>query len=197
MRLYAGLMEEIKVRLFSIDLAVSGSINLPHQLLHEYCHLQLRMACELIALACLTAHGDIQEATSLLKEWSPERIFDKLTKLHPYFYPWPVEWLPKREDGVALFRHVHEGFLTKEGLLELNGLCGDALHRGSLKKLLRPKMPLIKKFPEITQACIEIRALLEHHRIVLLDNNLIFCNLSDPENGGAVEDRLRRNESAR
>jgi hypothetical protein len=187
MSLYGGLMEEIKVRLFSIDMAVSGSIELPHQLLHEYCYLQLRMVCELIALGCLTAHGDIQEATSLKNEWSADRIVDKLTKLHEHFYPWPVEWLGSTPDGVLQFKHVFDGFLTKQELLTLNGMCGDALHRGSMKKLLKPKMPIVKKFPEITEACAKIRRLLEHHRIVLLDNNIIFCNLSDPDNNGRVE----------
>jgi hypothetical protein len=30
----------------------------------ELIYLQLRMICELIALACLTAHGDVPETTS-------------------------------------------------------------------------------------------------------------------------------------
>jgi hypothetical protein len=187
MRLYAGVMEEIKVRLFSIDMAVSGSMELPQQLLHEYSHLQLRMVCELIALSCLVAHGDIQEATSLKNEWSADRILDKLTRLHEHFYPWPVEWLGETPDGTLQFKHVLDGFLTKQELLTLNGRCGDALHRGSLKKLLKPKMPTVRKFPEVADACAKIRKLLEHHRIVLLDNNLIFCNLSDPDNNGRVE----------
>ena len=56
-----------------------------------------------------------------------------------------------------------------------------------MKKLLKQKMPVVKKFPEIADACHNIVRLLDHHRIVLLDNNLIFCNLSDPDNGGRVE----------
>jgi hypothetical protein len=180
-------MEEIKVRLLSIDFATSGQMALPHQLTHEYCYLQLHMICELIALACLVAHGDIQETTALKNDWSADRILDKLTKLHEHFYPWPVEWLPERPDGVLPFKHIEDGFLTKEEFLKLNGRCGNTLHRGSLRKLLKPKMPVVKKFPEIADACSRIRRLLEHHRIVLLDNNLIFCNLSDPDNGGRVE----------
>jgi hypothetical protein len=182
MGLYAGLMEETKVRLASIEFAISGQTPMPHQLIVEFSYLQLRMICELVALACLTAHGDIQETTSLSNEWSADRILAKLAKLHEHFYPWPVEWLPE-QDGTLQFRHIHDGFLTREDLLKLNGRCGDALHRGSLKKLLKPKMPVVKRFPEIADNCARIRTLLEHHRIVLLDSDIIFCNLSDEKNG--------------
>jgi hypothetical protein len=61
--LYAAIMEEAKIRLNSIDMALAGTTILPHQLVREFCFLQLRMLCELIALGCLTAHGDVVEAT--------------------------------------------------------------------------------------------------------------------------------------
>jgi hypothetical protein len=66
MNLYGGIMEEVKIRLNCIAMAAAGATGLPHPLARELCFLQLRMICELIALGCLVAHGDI-EATKVNK----------------------------------------------------------------------------------------------------------------------------------
>src|SRR5689334_21938045 len=91
MNLYAGVMEEIKIRLSSLDIAFAGGFQIPGALVREYCFLQFRMVCELIALACLTAHGDIEATTKLRKEWEADKIIKQLEALHPSFYPWPVK----------------------------------------------------------------------------------------------------------
>jgi hypothetical protein len=60
--LYTNLMEEAKIRLLTVS-AATDRIVLPAPILREFCFLQFRMVCELIALACLTAHGEIGTAT--------------------------------------------------------------------------------------------------------------------------------------
>ena len=70
MDLYANLMAEVKVRMTSIEMACSGQTGLPGPLVREFCFLQLRLICELIALGCLTAHGDIKATQS--KKWGKE-----------------------------------------------------------------------------------------------------------------------------
>lgn len=58
--LYADLMNEVKVRIAAIDAGTGGLLGaLPAPIVQEHCYLQLRMCCELIALGCLVAHGDI------------------------------------------------------------------------------------------------------------------------------------------
>jgi hypothetical protein len=57
--LYADLLEEAKVRIFSIDAVIGGGAGIPDPLAREYAYLQLRMLCEVIALGCLVAHGDL------------------------------------------------------------------------------------------------------------------------------------------
>src|ERR1017187_2239008 len=66
--LYAFFMAEIKVRIGAIN-AIGGTIEhrVPALIVREFCFLQFRMICELIALGCLTAHGDIKETTELRK----------------------------------------------------------------------------------------------------------------------------------
>ena len=52
--LYCSLMEEIKLRQHVISAVLEKQIVLPLRPAHELCYLQLRMVCELIAVACLT-----------------------------------------------------------------------------------------------------------------------------------------------
>ncbi|MGA7124937.1 MAG: hypothetical protein WBZ19_01415, partial [Chthoniobacterales bacterium] len=87
--LYANLLEEAKIRIASIEAVISGRAGLPAPLVREYSYLQLRILCELIALGCLTAHGDIKatQAPKLQKEYAADVIIKRLENLHPNFYP--------------------------------------------------------------------------------------------------------------
>jgi len=83
---YSMLMEEAKYRLLAMDTALGGRTGLPKGAIREFCFLELRMLCELIALGCLTAHGDLK--TSKLKtSYEADRIIRSLQKLHPDFFP--------------------------------------------------------------------------------------------------------------
>ena len=53
--LYANLMDEVKGRLNSIDHAGTGANRMSNPIVRELCYLQLRMLCEVIALARLAA----------------------------------------------------------------------------------------------------------------------------------------------
>ena len=79
------LMEEAKCRLLAMDIVLGGGTGLPKGAIREFCFLELRMLCELIALGCLTAHGDLK--TSKLKQvYEADRIIRRLQKLHPDFF---------------------------------------------------------------------------------------------------------------
>ena len=80
--LYADLMEEAKARIAAIDTAINKTTALlPPTFIQEFCFLQLRMLCELIALGCLVAHGDIAETSKLKAEWSADDIIKALKKI--------------------------------------------------------------------------------------------------------------------
>src|SRR5215204_5499335 len=83
-QLYADLLGEAKIRIGIINHFITGKAELPGPLIRESAFLQLRMLCELIALGCLVAHGDITRRTKLRKEWSAYRIIaGKLTPRLP------------------------------------------------------------------------------------------------------------------
>src|SRR5262249_47008743 len=90
-RVYASIMEEAKVRALSINTVRQSQLALPVFLVREFCFLELRMLCELIALGCLVAHGDIDETKSpaLQKSYHAGDIVKRLERLHPNFYPVP------------------------------------------------------------------------------------------------------------
>lgn len=88
--IYAALMEEARTRLETLRRAVDGDLGLPPFAVHDFGYLQLRLLCEIIALGCLVAHGDIAAARPLRKAYEADRIVRQLGKLHPGFYPVPA-----------------------------------------------------------------------------------------------------------
>jgi hypothetical protein len=185
MRLYCDLMEEVKIRLACIDAATMGSTGLPGPIVRELCFLQLRMICELIALGCLVAHGDIKAAHSgkFQKEYSAQNILENLGKLHPDFYPFPVI-VKRMPDGNFEMEHDSTQHFSKEELLGFYGKSGASLHRGSLKKLLKPQMPVETHFRSITSIADKIRKLLGMHTHYLFDRSQFICQLSNPNDRG-------------
>jgi hypothetical protein len=91
-QMYARLMEEIKRRQSVLaQILLNQTIPLPEMAAFEFCYLQLHKICEVFALGCLAAHGDIPEVRSKLlqKTYSADQIMKRLTEIHPEFYPVP------------------------------------------------------------------------------------------------------------
>ena len=187
---YSSIMEEAKFRALSINTITSSGVGLPVPLLREYGFLQLRMLCELIALGCLVAHGDIEgtKASVLQNEYKAGVIVKRLEKLHPKFYPSPRNLIfsPGHPGHVHLDDYDRE-FLTKGELLTLYGRCGDVLHRGSLRDLLDPKNQPPTHFRDIQDWGQKILNLLSVHLISRVGGNFHFLvALEAPQTGGNV-----------
>lgn len=194
--LYCGLMEEIKRRVAVIQDILSSKIPLPQIVAYEVCYLQLRMICELIALGCLAAHGDLLETSKrkLIKEYNADRIMKQLQQLHSSFFPQPGRQVRNPvTDKVESIEKIDTGFLSKDDLLTLYGNCGDALHRGSLKRILYS--PPIEKldFDGIRVWVKKIIELLNHHQIQLIDEAQMFWVVMNGEDGqvhGALMEKV-------
>jgi hypothetical protein len=124
------------------------------------------MICELIALGCLAAHGDIPATRSgkMQKAYEPNKILTELEKLHPDFYPIPGKQVLSSRGAPIEVLPIKSGFLTKNDLLSLWAKCGDKLHRGSMKNVDRP---FVVDFNEIAVWDQKILTLLGHHQIQL------------------------------
>lgn len=144
--LYCQLMEEIKDRLrvfrrFCIE-DPNPKHGVSHAHAHEFCYLQLRFICELIALASLIAHGDIAATKSakLRKSYKPGVILSEMAKLHSDFYPKALK--QKLDSNGRLIGWTGApDFLSKSNLAALWSECGANLHRGSIKDIEAYKTP--------------------------------------------------------
>lgn len=174
LNLYNGLMDEAKIRLSYLDSALSGRTGLPDRAVHEFSFLQLRYLCELIALSCLTAHGDIAGTSRLREEFAAGLIVTELGKLHPDFYPRPLKGV-KTGPKSYHFAASTTDFLTKADLVCLNGKCGEHLHRGKAKKLFGKNSSLPTNFPEIVSYKHKIEKLLFLHHMSLTDGRQFLC----------------------
>jgi hypothetical protein len=186
-KVYTSIMEEAKFRALSINTLTNSGYALPVPLQREYCFLQLPMLCELIALGCLVAHGDIEEtkSSSLQKEYRAGEIVKCLEKLHPNFYPSPRK--PVFSPGHVHLSDYDREFLTKSDLITLYGKCGDALHKGNLRQLLDPKSQPPADLLDIQEWGQKILNLLSVHLISRREGKFhLIVMLEASQTGGNV-----------
>lgn len=190
-QLYANLMDEVKVRIDCISTICNGRGNFPSVIVREFSYLQLRMLCELIALSCLVAHGDISslQAHQVGKSYSADEIIDRLTKLRPHFYPIPGKQIWSGPGQPVGFDVIDPSPLPKEELLSLYGKTHRYLHRGSLKKMLSMDVPIDMRvdIPEIIKYAQKINDLLSHHVIAVSERHVILCVLRNMDNNNKVQ----------
>ena len=185
---YCDLMEEIKQRMVVITNVVNGKAALPQRVAYELCHLQLRLICELIALGCLAAHGDLDEVRGkkLSKEYNADTIMKQLTELHADFYPKPSRQIIDKKTGRPLkVEPITDGFLTKADLSRLYGECGNVLHRGNLRQVLKGDKSDVD-LSSVTAWADKVLTLLGHHQIQMIDKDHQFWALMKSGEDGKV-----------
>lgn len=169
---YVNILEEIKLRIGSINHCTSGLSGIAPPFVKEFFYLQIRMICELVALGCLVAHGDIKQSSSLHDTWSADEIMKRLTALHPYFYPLAI--VPTQTANSIHLQAVHPSPLPKDQFLRLYGRCGDMLHRGNVKKLLKGQFPKQINYPELVKKAQPLIDLLSKHALVMHSGEQMF-----------------------
>jgi hypothetical protein len=189
LELYCGLMEEIKIRVKSINTVLAGQIvpPFPAAIAQEHCFVQLRMVCELIAIGCIVVHNQTSAVNAFEKLWNANDIMGRLEKLNPYFFPRAVSVI-RWPDGQGF--DIHDAIpepLTKEQFLKLYGRCGNALHRGHLRKIAT-RVPLKEiRLDEITKMLDSIVRLLRAHKISSADyKNHYICVMEDTPGGACA-----------
>lgn len=188
LEVYRSLMIEAKARALSIGALANDQRGIPSPLVLEYGFLQIRMLCEIVALGCLVAHGDLVKKAPrrITDAFEPSKIITALEDLHDDFFPVPID--PQRAQvGWHMAEHAGGHYLTKSELRKLWGRCGDILHRGNLRKVLGEKNPVQNNFADLEQAAQKIMNLLSQHRVVRADRQIAFLTfLQDASVGGGV-----------
>ena len=168
--IYVNLMAEIRDRLRSLDRSRRPEFSNPmfgeEYLAAEYGMLQLRMVCELIALACVVAHGDLPVTRSgkFKNEYSADVILKKLETFHADFFPKPIRSVPARS-GVPDLQESVDG-LNKDEMVKLYRYCLDRLHRDRVKNILSGKRRLYD-YKYLDESITKLLWLLNEHIIVL------------------------------
>lgn len=124
---YCDLMEEVKARVEAINqLMAMPGITIRTRV--ESICLQLRMLPELIVFSSLVSNKDVWQRSQ--KELQSSQDISKkvreLKRLHPNFYPSPVDLDGSTPGGEPV--HRTEGFLNEDKLIEVYGRLGNILH---------------------------------------------------------------------
>ena len=187
--IYRDLVKEVIIRAFSINTITGAQVGLHPLLIREYCFLQLRMMCELIALGCLLCHGDIEatKARKLQKAYVPADILGRLGALHPDFYPVPVT--PMQTPEGWHMADFDQDYLKKEDLIALWSRSGDHLHKGNIRRFISIDHAPPLRLDDIQSPAQNILNLLSNHRISRLGGKFHFL-IKTNEEASADEKRI-------
>jgi hypothetical protein len=183
LNLYASLMSEVKARLASVDAQLRSFKQAPDNhhatFIIEFSYLQLRRIAELTALAVLAAHNGIPKFRSklLVKQWNADALFRQLAKLNPDALPQPAIIPRDAEIGVIALALLMPGSEQSQvDLCRIYTECGDKLHTGHLRSLLRERNKTYDlKF--LKDAFSNLCAMLNNHVIQLPDGRMMHGNL--------------------
>jgi hypothetical protein len=163
--LYANAVHEIRMRLQFVEkLRVA---DMPPLFLYESCQLQLRMCCELFAVACLAAQGDFETHKAFRERYEPPAIFKVLEDHYPNFYPKPSSRI-KTVDGWHMdldTRPSRPLAIDRIQMEKIWSLAGSHLHRASVKRYIaRTNAVDVEEIRKATEAFWD---LVIDHSIVL------------------------------
>src|SRR5262249_18697312 len=176
MKLYLPLMEEIKIRFDVVNRAYYNADGFPPDMVREICYLQFPFLCEIIALGCLIAHGDIAETRALHSTYEPGKIIKKMERLNPEFYPQPME-----ATASGIIGRSDLPRLTKQELPQLWARSGDILHRTPMVKFLGTTKPSpVVDFSDIMDWSQKIRNLINTHLITVSPEKIMAVCLPPP-----------------
>ena len=183
---YLKLMHEVVVRLDLIAAACKGHLNLTPPYALEYCYLQYRRICELVALGCLQLHGDLAVARSRAasKEWNAERIMGLLHKHHPHAFP-QCATATRKPNGWSYVANSKPNALTLSQFKALYSKCGEVLHRGTIRSIETERPPEKSDYDQLIGWSHKIVDLLNQHFISRSDGKgLYFVSLKAEEAQG-------------
>ena len=128
---YCACMEGVKSRLAVVSAVTEAQLSTGSELFdYEFVSLQLRKSLELVAFASMTANRKIyaEAHANFASHWRAKALLNSLGKIHPDFYPQPIELDHVKEFGAKHFKTVEGGYLTREDFVTLYDLCSEALH---------------------------------------------------------------------
>jgi hypothetical protein len=190
-------MSEIKARLGVIFHVVNEASPIPPLIRYELGYLQLRLICEVLAIASFTAHGEVvmSKKPYLRKKWQAGEILKGIEEIHPDFYPVPCEEVVR--DGLYLeelkLLDYGPAHLSKDELISLYGICGDVLHRG-VADGIGPRNADRSDLATIVVWHNKILNLLNRHFIKMANSNAVYVMMKEKSTGKVTLMNLERRD---
>lgn len=178
---YAGFAQEISDRLVAIEEAARHAMTAgtDKAYLHaEFAFMQLRLVCELVALAALWVHRERGLSKKLEGAWHADEIFKELETINNKCFPFGCRTTITQNGGYSVVPRP-EAVMTRSDLARIYGQCSNILHRGALKLFLNGKS---KEYDIdfVRQSVQMIKNLLSEHAVVVIDIGLVvICNLGE------------------
>ncbi len=182
---YLKLMHEVVLRLDLVSHACNGRLSLTPPYALEYCYLQYRRICELLALGCLQLHGDlpIARSSTAAKEWNAEKIMSLLHRNHPHAFPQCVI-STKAPDGWSYAANSKPNALTLKDFKALYNKCGHVLHRGTIRSIETEKPLQVSDYDQVIHWSHKIVDLLNQHFVSRSDGHGLYFVSLKTESGG-------------
>lgn len=177
-------MHELAIRVELAANACDGKLNLHLPYAREYCYLQFRRICELMALGCLVLHEDIPltHTTAAKREWNAERIMKLLNKAHPHSFPQCVT--TTTVDGMHHFdANSKPNALSYPEFRTLYNKCGEILHRGTIKSIEIEGPIDHSEYEQVIAWHRKIVDLMNQHIIAQRSGNAMYLISLKSENG--------------
>lgn len=152
--------------------------------------LQLRLAIEDIAVACIVANASEMPAVAnrLKKEYRPRHILKSLEEINPECYPIPM--VENVSGSIGRFRDTHErpegDWLTKNDAKSGYGKLSNFVHQ-NLKYYDGPPTDLNATYLFTQDLTTKIFNLLSHHHITVLDENTMYRVIMSSSSDGNVQ----------
>jgi hypothetical protein len=180
---YLVLMVELATRLDFSASIMNGALGLSRPYVREISYFQFRRVCEIIALGCLTLHGDIPDtkAPKIRNEWNADKIMNRLNQLHPHFFP---QSMRRVQDGDALEINLNSvpHALTRSEFKKLYNECGQVLHRGTMKSLESETAITDQQYARMVDWQTKLLGLMQEHAVSRRTvSGLYLISLRTPE----------------
>ncbi|NHQ59073.1 hypothetical protein G9409_00475 [Chlorobium sp. BLA1] len=183
-KLYCGLMEDVKSRVALIRRFTSGEVQVgSEQFAYECVSVQLRKVLELIAFASLCANKEkYSEAYSgFAKHWRAKALLDAIGHLHPGFYPQPMRPPVASPDGTKHLDRVADGFLTQPEFVVLYDKCSEVIHTRNPFSTSEPRIDFVHS---VDNWLYKITSLLNLHLMVLAGRSQVWLvSMHEPSDG--------------
>jgi len=197
-QLYMKLMTELKARIDAVQktgLQVAAKqypVNI--QFAAEFCMLQLRFCCELIAVGTIVIHTDVPQSMKLKTQWNAQRIMDNFDRLKADHFPTPVRDQLRPDLGVSHIAEHYEGCLTKAEMLRMYHFFGEHLHAGTYAKFLKPDSKQ-HSFKVLNVFTTSLMNLLSVHTYTLYSKErLLRIAMNTPPNGSVAWNEFQRRD---